>query len=106
MAKITDIIVPLRRSSTSCSPLSRLEKLLVITLFLITILCISLFISLVALMCQRVSPCDDFYEFACGGENQNGFMPEDRTNLWRASLLQSEVDKKLKGGQSHFKNLK
>ncbi|RWS30569.1 membrane metallo-endopeptidase-like 1, partial [Leptotrombidium deliense] len=46
---------------------------------------------------ESISPCHDFYSFACGGlEKAFTVIPEDRSNLWSASLLQLNIDQKLK----------
>lgn len=47
---------------------------------------------------ETVDPCDDFYKFSCGGlDNKINLIPEDKSSLSTASLLQMDIDKKLRG---------
>uniref|UniRef100_A0A1W7RA35 Neprilysin n=1 Tax=Hadrurus spadix TaxID=141984 RepID=A0A1W7RA35_9SCOR len=47
-------------------------------------------------MDDKVNPCDDFYQFACGGWVDKQSIPEDKTSLSVFSLLQDELNLKLK----------
>lgn len=47
-------------------------------------------------MNEDVSPCDDFYQFACGGWIKNQVIPDDRTTVSVFSLLQDELNHKLR----------
>lgn len=47
---------------------------------------------------KNVDPCEDFYKFSCGGlDNKMNLIPEDKSSLSTASLLQTDIDKKLRG---------
>lgn len=47
-------------------------------------------------MNESVSPCDDFYHFACGGWLKEQVIPEDRTTVSRFTLIQDELNHKLR----------
>lgn len=47
---------------------------------------------------ETVDPCYDFYKFSCGGlDNKVNLIPEDRSSLSIANLLQVDIDQKLRG---------
>lgn len=47
-------------------------------------------------MDQTVDPCHDFYKFSCGGWVEKQVIPEDKTSLSVFSLLQDELNQKLR----------
>ena len=47
---------------------------------------------------ESVDPCEDFYKFSCGGlDNNMNPIPDDKSSLSTASILQLEIDKRLRG---------
>lgn len=45
-----------------------------------------------------VDPCNDFYKFSCGGmDNKLNPIPDDKSSMSTSSLLQLEIDKKIRG---------
>nr|XP_027200738.1 neprilysin-2-like isoform X2 [Dermatophagoides pteronyssinus] len=58
--------------------------------------CVRAASELITNMNELVSPCDDFYQFACGGWIKNQVIPDDRTTVSVFSLLQDELNHKLR----------
>ncbi|KAH9507107.1 NEDD8 protease nep2 [Dermatophagoides farinae] len=58
--------------------------------------CVRAASELITNMNENVSPCDDFYQFACGGWIKNQVIPDDRTTVSVFSLLQDELNHKLR----------
>lgn len=58
--------------------------------------CVRAASELITNMNEDVSPCDDFYQFACGGWIKNQVIPDDRTTVSVFSLLQDELNHKLR----------
>lgn len=45
-----------------------------------------------------VDPCVDFYKYSCGGmDNKLNPIPDDKSSVSTSSLLQLEIDKKIRG---------
>lgn len=59
--------------------------------------CVRAASELITNMNENVSPCTDFYQFACGGWIKNQVIPDDRTTVSVFSLLQDELNHKLRG---------
>ena len=50
-----------------------------------------------------VDPCVDFYKYSCGGmDNKLNPIPDDKSSVSTSSLLQLEIDKKIRGKLTRF----
>ncbi|XP_077508957.1 neprilysin-2-like isoform X3 [Amblyomma americanum] len=58
--------------------------------------CVQAASALLQNMNQSVDPCENFYEFACGGWVQRHLIPEDKSSLSQFSLIQDQLDAKLR----------
>lgn len=58
--------------------------------------CVKAAAELIKNMDESVQPCEDFYRFACGGWVDNQVIPEDRTSVSVFSLLQDDLNNKLR----------
>ena len=48
-------------------------------------------------MDTSVDPCNDFYRFSCGSWVDSQVIPDDRTSVSIFSLLQDDLNNKLRG---------
>ncbi|XP_040061858.1 neprilysin-2 isoform X2 [Ixodes scapularis] len=58
--------------------------------------CVNAASTLLQNMNQSVDPCENFYEFACGGWVHRHLIPEDKSSLSQFSLIQDQLDAKLR----------
>lgn len=48
-------------------------------------------------MDEAVDPCEDFFEFACGGFLKKTIIPDDKTTISRFNEISDELQLKLRG---------
>ena len=53
--------------------------------------CIQTAASLLDKMDQSVDPCDDFYQFACGGFIEKTSIPDDRNEVSEFSVVADKI---------------
>ena len=58
--------------------------------------CVKTAARLLRQMDRAADPCQDFYQFACGGFIADTVLPEHKTRLGSYDLLRDELNKKLK----------
>ena len=51
---------------------------------------------LIKSMDESVNPCDNFYQFACGGFMKSTVLPDDKTTMISFYILQDKVDEQLR----------
>ena len=69
--------------------------------------CVDPFLSFQAAMLQTnmdksAKPCDDFYDFACGGWAKKHVVTGDQTSFGQFAKLQEATSMKLKGGYTGY----
>ena len=47
-------------------------------------------------MDQTVDPCEDFYQFACGGFEKRNVIPDDQSSVTTFSLISDKVTEQLR----------
>ena len=68
--------------------------------------CVQAAADILSNMDHSVNPCEDFYQFACGGFIEKTVIPDDRTRMSSFSVLSDElltqvgVHRKLKDAQN------
>ncbi|KPM02741.1 membrane metallo-endopeptidase-like protein 1-like protein [Sarcoptes scabiei] len=58
--------------------------------------CVQAAAELISNLDEEISPCDDFYQFACGGWIKRQVIPDERTSVSVFSLLQDQLTHKLR----------
>lgn len=52
--------------------------------------------ALIANMDESVDPCDNFYQFACGGFVKSTIIPDDKTQMTTFGMLNDKLDEQLR----------
>ncbi|CAL8147661.1 unnamed protein product [Orchesella dallaii] len=58
--------------------------------------CVQAAATLLSNMDETVSPCDNFYQFACGGFVQNTVIPDDKTQMTTFGMLNDKLDEQVR----------
>ena len=53
--------------------------------------CVKASAEIISNMDHTADPCDDFYQFACGGFIEKTVIPDDRTRMSSFSVLSDEL---------------
>lgn len=59
--------------------------------------CVTAASAIINAMDTTVDPCEDFYRFSCGNWVDNQVIPDDRTSVSIFSILQDDLNNKLRG---------
>ena len=54
---------------------------------------------------MSVDPCENFYDFACGGWVKTHEVPSDRSNLYAYGVLRDDVTRSLRSMYNIQKNI-
>ena len=58
--------------------------------------CVTAAADLLANLDENVDPCDNFYEFACGGFIENKVIPDDKSKYSSFSVLNDKLNEQVK----------
>lgn len=56
--------------------------------------------SLLSAMDRTASPCQDFFQYACGAWNKRHIIPEDRSSISTFEVLAEQLNHILKGNSA------
>ncbi|XP_021947553.1 neprilysin-2 isoform X2 [Folsomia candida] len=58
--------------------------------------CVRTAAAIIQNMDEEVDPCDNFYEFACGGFVKNTIIPDDKTQMTTFGILNDKLDEQVR----------
>lgn len=67
--------------------------------------CVTAASAIINAMDTSVDPCQDFYRFSCGNWVDNQVIPDDRTSVSIFSILQDDLNNKLRGKKTNKEKL-